>query len=53
MINLQPLKKFRYPIIAESINPDFFQGKKREEIEKMEIWEGNKKKKLGKLLQNI
>jgi len=51
MINLYPLKKFRFPIIAECKSPDIFQGKNRKEIEKLEIWEGNKQKKLGELFK--
>jgi formylmethanofuran dehydrogenase subunit C len=51
MISLYPLRSFRYPIIAECINPDIFQGKKREEIEELKIWEGNKPKKLGELFK--
>jgi formylmethanofuran dehydrogenase subunit C len=51
MINLYPVGKFRFPIIAECINPDIFQGKNHREIEKLEIWEGNKQKKLGELFK--
>lgn len=51
MINIYPLKKFRFPIIAECINPDIFQGKTRKEIEELEIWEGNKQKRLGELFK--
>jgi len=51
MINLYPLKKFRFPIIAECISPDIFQGKNQKEIEDLKIWEGNKQKKLGQLFR--
>jgi formylmethanofuran dehydrogenase subunit C len=51
MIGLCPLKEFKYPIIAECINPDIFQGKALEEIEALAIWEGNKRKKLGDLFK--
>jgi formylmethanofuran dehydrogenase subunit C len=51
MINLYPAKKFRYPVITECINPDIFQSEKLEEIGKLKIWEGNKKKKLGELFK--
>jgi formylmethanofuran dehydrogenase subunit C len=51
MIKLSPVKEFKYPIIAECINPDVFAGKTREEIEGLEIWEGNKKRKLGELFK--
>ena len=51
MINLYPVRKFRFPIIAECINPDIFRDKNHKEIEKLEIWEGNKQKKLGELFK--
>jgi len=51
MINLHPLKEFRFPIMAECINPDNFQDKTCEEIEELEIWEGNRQKKLGELFK--
>lgn len=51
MINLYSLKAFKFPIIAECINPDVFQGKTREEIEGLKIWEGNKQKRLGELFK--
>jgi formylmethanofuran dehydrogenase subunit C len=47
MMKLSPVKEYKYPIIAECINPDVFDGKTCEEIERLEIWEGNKQKKLG------
>ncbi len=51
MISLHPQKEFVFPIIAEGINPDVFQDKNRGEIEELEIWEGNKQKKLGELFK--
>ena len=51
MINLYPIRKFRFPIIAECINPDVFQHKNHKEIEELEIWEGNKQKRLGELFK--
>ncbi len=51
MVSLYPLKEFRFPIIAGCISPDVFQGKNREEIEELEIWEGNKQGKLGELFK--
>jgi len=51
MISLYPSKPFTYPIIAECIKPDIFQNKSCEEIASLEIWEGNKKKKLGELFK--
>ena len=51
IVNLYPLKEFKLPIVAECINPDIFQGKKPKEIEKLEVWEGNKQKSLGELFK--
>jgi len=49
MITLYPKKEFKFPIIADCINPDVFQNKKPEEIARLSIWEGNKQKKLADL----
>jgi len=51
MLNLYPLKEFKYPVMAECITPDVFYGKTLEEIETLKIWEGNKQKKLGDLFK--
>lgn len=51
MIQLTPLRKFQFPVTAECINPNVFQGKSVEEITALPVWEGNKKKKLGDLFQ--
>ena len=51
MISLYPLKEFKYPIIAECINPDIFSGKTLEEIKALKIWEGNTQKNLGELFK--
>jgi len=49
MIILRPKVEFRYPVVAECINPGIFQGKASEEIGKLKIWEGNKEKRLRDL----
>jgi len=51
MISLSPKKEFRRPVIAECISPDVFQDKKRQEIEQLKVWEGNKQKNLGELFK--
>ena len=51
MIVLAPLKKFQFPVHAECINPDVFQGKSVKEIAALPVWEGNKKKKLADLFK--
>jgi formylmethanofuran dehydrogenase subunit C len=51
MIRLYPLKEFRFPVTAECISPDVFQGKNCEEIQRLKVWEGNKQKPLGELFK--
>ena len=51
MIVLTPLRKFQFPVIAECINPDVFQGKALDDIAALTLWEGNKQKKLGSLFK--
>ena len=51
MINLTCLKKFQFPIHAGCITPDNFQGKTLKEIAALEVWEGNKQKKLEDLFK--
>jgi formylmethanofuran dehydrogenase subunit C len=51
MIVLSPLKKFTYPVYAECINPDVFQGKDTAEIANLQVYEGNKPKKLSDLFK--
>ena len=51
MIVLTPLKKFTFPVNAECINPDIFQGKDTAEIANLTVFEGNKQKKLCDLFK--
>jgi formylmethanofuran dehydrogenase subunit C len=51
MVILYPLKEFRFPIIAECITPDAFEGKTANEIEDLNVWEGNRQKTLGQLFK--
>jgi len=51
MITIKSLKEFKFPVTSECINPDVFQNKKREEIEGLKVWEGNKQRKLGELFK--
>jgi len=46
MIVLTPKRKFTFPVNAECINPDIFQGKNISEIANLQLFEGNKPKKL-------
>jgi formylmethanofuran dehydrogenase subunit C len=51
MIILTPLRQFQFPVMAECINPDVFQGKSLEDVAALPVWEGNKQKKLGDLFK--
>lgn len=51
MISLRPKSKFTVPVIAECISPDFLAGKSLEEMGKLEVWEGNRKRTLGELFE--
>lgn len=51
MMTLDPLEKFKLPIIAECISPNILQDKKLEETEALKVWEGNKQKTLGDLFK--
>jgi formylmethanofuran dehydrogenase subunit C len=51
MIVLTPLRQFQFPVMAECINPDVFQGKSLDEIVALEVWEGNKRKTLSDLFK--
>lgn len=51
MVKLYPCKEFRFPIVAECINPEVFRGKTSKEIEMLKVWEGNKQRKLSELFK--
>jgi formylmethanofuran dehydrogenase subunit C len=51
MITLTPLRKFTFPVQAECISPDVFQGKDTAEIAKLPVYEGNRPKKLKDLFK--
>jgi len=51
MITLTPIKKFTYPVNAECINPDVFQGKTKTDIANLTLFEGNQQKKLSDLFK--
>ncbi|MBS7247294.1 MAG: formylmethanofuran dehydrogenase subunit C [Candidatus Jordarchaeales archaeon] len=50
-IEITPLEKPRVPVEAEVISPDVFAGKSLEEIGNLEVWRGNRKKKLKELFK--
>jgi formylmethanofuran dehydrogenase subunit C len=45
------IRQFKIPITAESISPDFIAGRSLREIELTQVWEGNRKVKLGSLFK--
>lgn len=51
MIKLVPKFKTTIPIFAENISPDKFSGKSLDEIKKIEVFHGNKKKILDDLFE--
>ncbi len=51
MITLTPLKEFALPITAECISPDVLRCKDCNEIEALQIWEGNKQKSIRDLFK--
>ncbi len=51
MITLTVLKQLTFPVIAECITPDVFQGKSIEEIAALPVYEGNKPKKIGDIFK--
>jgi formylmethanofuran dehydrogenase subunit C len=51
MITLTPLRKFTFPVQAECISPDVFQGKDTAEIAKLPLYEGNRLKMLKDLFR--
>jgi formylmethanofuran dehydrogenase subunit C len=48
---ITPLRQFRIPVTAECLTPDFISGKSLREIELTQVWEGNRKIKLGSLFK--
>jgi formylmethanofuran dehydrogenase subunit C len=51
MISLRPLRDLKFPIAAKCINPDVFQEKTLRQIELLQVWEGNKQKRLGDIFR--
>ncbi len=51
MITLTVAKLLVFPVMAECVSPDNFQGKTVGEIAAFEVWEGNKQKRLGDIFK--
>jgi formylmethanofuran dehydrogenase subunit C len=45
------VKQFKIPVTAECMTPDFVAGKSLREIELTQVWEGNRRVKLGSLFK--
>lgn len=50
-IELTPLEQSKIPVEADVITPDNFAGKSIDEIKELEVWRGNRQKKLGELFK--
>lgn len=48
---ITPFRDFKIPVTAECLSPDFVAGKSLREIELTEVWEGNRRVKLGSLFR--
>lgn len=48
---ITPTREFRVPVTADCICPDYVAGKSLREIELTEIWEGNRRVRLGSLFK--
>ena len=48
---MTPVRQFTIPITADCISPDFVAGKSLKEIQLTQVWEGNRKVKLGSLFK--
>ena len=46
-----PVRQFKIPVTAECLSPDFVAAKSLREIELTQVWEGNRKVKLGSLFR--
>lgn len=51
LIALTPKRQFKVPVEAECVTPDNFAEKSVEEMAKLPIWEGNKKRLLSELFK--
>jgi len=51
MITLTLLRRLQFPVMAECITPESFQGKSADEIAALPIWEGNKLKTLSDIFK--
>jgi len=48
---ITPVREFKIPVTAECISPDCVAGRSLREIELTEVWEGNRRVKLGSLFK--
>ena len=50
-LTITSLRQFKFPITAECISPDFVAAKSLRDVELTQVWEGNRKVKLGSLFR--
>jgi len=50
-LTVTPVREFKIPVTAHCLSPDFVSGKSLREIELTEVWEGNRRVKLGSLFE--
>jgi formylmethanofuran dehydrogenase subunit C len=51
MITLTVQRTLQFPVIAECITPSVLQGKNGDEVSALNVWEGNKQKKLADIFK--
>jgi len=51
IIQVTPRYQFKVPVYAECISPNVFEGKGLEEISRLEVWEGNRRRRLNELFK--
>ena len=51
MTTLKPKIRFEVPVEAECVSPDVFEGKSERELAELEVFWGNKRKRLGDLFE--
>jgi len=51
ILKLHPKRRFKAPVYAECISPDNLNGLSEAEASRLEVWEGNKRRRLGGLFK--
>ncbi|RJS67719.1 formylmethanofuran dehydrogenase subunit C [Candidatus Bathyarchaeota archaeon] len=53
IIKLRPKRSFKVPVYAGCISPDVLDGLSEPEVSRLEVWEGNRLKRLGDLFEIV